>query len=198
LPKSLAARLSLVLSAVAILALLGTLAWYQFTPQLRGEGDALIGGPFTLINQHGETVTDESLRGQYLLIYFGYTYCPDVCPTELQAMSQAVDQLGADGAKVTPVFITVDPARDTAEQLAAYAPNFHPRLLALTGSAQQIADVAGAYRVYYKKAEDDSATDYLMDHSSIIYLMGPDGAFLTHFAYGTTPDEMAEGVRKYL
>ncbi len=198
MPKSLAARVSLILSVLAILALLGTLAWYQFTPQQRAGGMASIGGPFTLINQHGETVTDQSLKGQYLLIYFGYTFCPDVCPTELQAMSQAVDALGPDGDKVTPVFITVDPARDTAEQLAAYAPNFHPRLLALTGSAQQIADVAGAYRVYYRKAEDGAASDYLMDHSSIIYLMGPDGAFLTHFAYGTPADEMAEGIRKYL
>lgn len=198
MPKSLAARLSLILSAVAVVAILGILAWYQFTPQLRNGAAASIGGPFTLIDQHGNTVTDQSLRGQYLLIYFGYTFCPDVCPTELQAMSQAVDALGSAGDAVTPVFITVDPARDTVEQLASYAPHFHPRLVALTGTEQQVAAAAKVYRVYYKKAEDAGSTDYLMDHSSIIYLMGPDGAFLTHFSFGTEPGEMAEGMRKYL
>lgn len=198
MPKSLAARLSLILSAVAVVAILGILAWYQFTPQLRNGAAASIGGPFTLIDQHGNTVTDQSLRGQYLLIYFGYTFCPDVCPTELQAMSQAVDALGSAGDAVTPVFITVDPARDTVEQLASYAPHFHPRLVALTGTEQQVAAAAKVYRVYYKKAEDAGSTDYLMDHSSIIYLMGPDGGFLTHFSFGTEPGEMAEGMRKYL
>jgi protein SCO1/2 len=198
LPKSLAARVSLILSALAIVAIIGMLAWYQFTPQLRSGPAASVGGPFSLIDQHGKTVTDQSLHGQYLLIYFGYTFCPDVCPTELQAMSQAVDALGPDGEKVTPVFITVDPARDTVEQLAAYAPHFHPRLVALTGTEPQIAAAAKAYRVYYKRAEDAGSSDYLMDHSSIIYLMGPDGAFLTHFSFGTEPEKMAEGMRKYL
>ncbi len=198
MPKSFVARISLVLSAVVAVAVLVVLAWHQFTAE-QGSGPAVaIGGPFTLVDQHGQTVTDESLRGQHLLIYFGYTFCPDVCPTELQAMSQAVDALGPDGAEVTPVFITVDPARDTVEQMASYAPHFHPRLVALTGSEAQVAAAAKAYRVYYKKAEDDAASDYLMDHSSIIYLMGPDGAFLTHFSYGTTAEQMAEGMKKYL
>lgn len=198
MPKSLAARASLILSALAIVAILGALAWQQFAPRLGGGGQAAIGGPFNLIDQHGRTVSDESLRGRYLLIYFGYTYCPDVCPTELQAMSQALDALGPDGDKVTPVFITVDPARDTVEQLAGYAEHFHPRLLTLTGSERQVADAAKVYRVYYKKVESEDSSDYLMDHSSIIYLMGPDGGFLTHFAYGTEPAVMAEGIRKYL
>lgn len=198
MPRSFAARVSLILSAVAIIAVLATLAWHQFTPGGSSGPAAAIGGPFTLVDQDGQTVTDESLRGQYLLIYFGYTFCPDVCPTELQAMSQAIDALGPDGEKVTPVFITVDPARDTVEQMASYAPHFHPRLLALTGTEAQVAAAAKAYRVYYKKAEDDSASDYLMDHSSIIYFMGPDGAFLTHFSYGTEPGQMAEGMGKYL
>jgi protein SCO1/2 len=133
-----------------------------------------------------------------MLIYFGYTFCPDVCPTELQAMSQAIDGLGDEAGKVTPVFITVDPERDTVEQLAGYAEHFHPRLIALTGTTEQVAAAAKAYRVYYRKVEDESTTDYMMDHSSIIYLMGPNGRFLTHFSYGTGPDKMAEKIREYL
>lgn len=198
MPKSLAARLSLILSALAVIVILGAIAWYQFTPELRTGGRAAVGGPFSLIDQHGRTVTDETLRGQYLLVYFGYTFCPDVCPTELQAMSQALDELGPEAERITPVFVTVDPARDTVEQLASYAEHFHPRLLALTGSEQQIADAAKAYRVFYKRAESEGSSDYLMDHSSIIYLMGPDGAFLTHFTYGTEPATMAAGIRKHL
>lgn len=198
MPQSLAARISLILSALALVALLGFVAWQQLRPAGETGGQVAIGGPFSLIDQHGRTVTDQSLRGRYLLIYFGYTFCPDVCPTELQAMSHALDELGPEGEKVTPVFVTVDPARDTAEQLAGYAEHFHPRLLALTGSEQQIADAARAYRVFYRKVESEGSGDYLMDHSSIIYLMGPDGGFLTHFAYGTAPAAMAEGIRKYL
>ena len=195
MPKSPVARLSLVLSAVIAVLILAGVAWYYFP---RDGAAVAIGGPFKLVDQHGRAVSDADFRGQYMLIYFGYTYCPDVCPTELQAMSQAVDKLGDDGAKVTPVFITVDPERDTVEELAAYAPHFHPRLVALTGSSEQVAAAAKAYRVYYRKVDDESATDYLMDHSSIVYLMDPEGRFVTHFGGGTSPDKMAEKIREYL
>jgi protein SCO1/2 len=198
LPKSLAARFSLIFSAIIAIVILAGVAWYTLAPQMREGAAVAVGGPFNLIDQHGATVTEADFRGRYTLIYFGYTYCPDVCPTELQSMSQAVDALGAAGDKVTPVFITVDPERDTVEQLAGYAEHFHPRLMALTGSAEQVAAAAKAYRVYYKKVTEEGSTDYLMDHSSIVYLMDPEGRFLTHFSFGTGPEQMAEKIKEYL
>lgn len=163
-------------------------------------GTPTIGGPFSLVDQDGKAVTDRDFRGQYLLIYFGYTYCPDVCPTALTDMSDALDLLGEAAAKVTPVLITIDPARDTPEHLKEYAAYFHPRLRALTGSAEQVAAIAKAYRVYYAKAEQDDATedDYLMDHSSVIYLMGPDGVFRVHFPHGADAETMAQRIRENL
>jgi protein SCO1/2 len=160
----------------------------------RSTGTALVGGPFTLTSQTGERVSDQSFRGRYMLVAFGYTYCPDVCPAELQVMSAALDSLGARADRLQPVFITVDPERDTAAVLREYMTHFHPRFVALTGTPKEIADVAKAYRVYYAKAKDGGETDYLMDHSSIIYLMGPDGSFVKHFPYGTDAKALAEGL----
>ena len=161
---------------------------------------ASIGGPFRLVDQEGITVTDIDFRGQYLLIYFGYTYCPDVCPTSLTDITDTLTLLGDGAAKVTPILITIDPKRDTSEQLKEYASFFHPRLRALTGTPEQIAAVAKAYRVYFNKAKQENATsdDYLMDHSSAIYLMGPDGTFLSHFSYGTDAKTMAQRIRDIL
>ena len=137
-----------------------------------------------------------------MLVYFGYTYCPDVCPTSLSIMSQALDLLEAETGsledRVVPVFVTVDPARDDVPAMATYAEHFHPRLVALTGSDEQIAAAAKAYRVYYRKAEDPSASEYLMDHSSFIYLMGPDGTYVSHFAHNASPQEVAEGLKGLL
>ena len=161
-------------------------------------GKALIGGPFTLTDHNGKRVTEKDFEGKHKLVYFGYTYCPDICPAELQVMSAALDALGDEAKDVTPVFVTVDPERDTVEQMKSYVENFHPRLVGLTGSPEDIRKAAKAYRVYYAKAKSDSATDYLMDHSSIVYLMSPKGEYLTHFAYGTAPDKMADGIRKFL
>ncbi len=157
----------------------------------------MIGGPFELVDQTGRPVTQDSLKGKWSLIYFGYTYCPDVCPTSLSVMSQALDALDpALAAKVTPVFFTVDPERDTVEQLALYHQSFHPSFLMLTGTPEQVRAAAKAYRVYYRKAENDSATEYLMDHSSITYLMNPDGGYVTHFGHDATPEGIAETLRK--
>ena len=161
-------------------------------------GLTTIGGPFTLTDQNGRAVTDQDFRGKLMLVYFGYTFCPDACPTALLQMGQALDRLGSEGDAVQPVFITIDPARDTQEQLHIYASNFHPRLVALTGSPQQIAQAAKAYRVYYAKAADSGTTDYLMDHTSIIYLMSRDGRYLTHFTHQSTPDQMVATIRKHL
>lgn len=194
-----------LLIALAVLAagLLGYSALRMLTaeaPMARGGaiGEAKIGGPFTLVDGDGRTRTDAEFRGRLMLIYFGYTYCPDVCPTELQAMAQAVELLGEDASKVQPIFITVDPERDSPEVVKAYAANFGAGMIGLTGTPEQVAQAARAYRVYYRKASSESATDYLMDHSSIIYLMGPDGRFLTHFSRGAAPADMAQAIRRFL
>jgi protein SCO1/2 len=134
-----------------------------------------------------------------MLIYFGYAFCPDACPTALQAMTVALNKLGPAGDAVVPIFITVDPERDTPEQLKRYAENFHPRLVALTGTAQQVAAAATAYRVYYAKQKDANVTGgYLMDHTSIIYLMGRDGRYLSHFTHATAPEAIAAEIEKQL
>ena len=157
-----------------------------------------IGGPFSLTDHTGKAVTDESYRGQVRLIYFGYTFCPDVCPTELANLSVALDALGPDIDKVQPLLISIDPERDTPEVLAEYAPLFHDKFVGLTGTAQQIEDIAKHYRVFYRRIEDPEYTYYLMDHTSFTYLMGPDGEFLNMFAYGTDPEELADAIRRKL
>lgn len=160
-----------------------------------------VGGPFTLINHKGEQVTEKDFLGGYMLIFFGYTYCPDVCPTALSNIASVLDMLGEEKAqKITPVFVSVDPARDTPAHLAEYVAFFHPRTVGLTGSEEQIKAAARAYRVYYRKndpAEGDEQ-DYLVDHTSIIYLIGPDGKLVTHFSHGTDPQAMAERIGKLL
>jgi cytochrome oxidase Cu insertion factor (SCO1/SenC/PrrC family) len=139
----------------------------------------------------------DDFRGKLMLIYFGYTYCPDVCPTELQTMSEAIERLGPSGDAVQPLFITVDPARDTPEQLKSYAENFHPRLLALTGSAEQIAQVARAYKVFYQLVKQGDG-EYLMDHSSIVYLMDHEGRYVAHFGGNLNAEQMAAAIAKHL
>ncbi|ABS61637.1 Classical-complement-pathway C3/C5 convertase [Parvibaculum lavamentivorans DS-1] len=162
-------------------------------------GEARVGGPFTLVDQTGKTVTEADFRGRYMLIYFGFTFCPDVCPTELAIMAAALDALGDDAEKVQPIFITVDPERDTPEVMARYVPLFHPRLIGLTGSPEQIAEVANAYHVFYRKAEDESSSqDYTMDHSSIVFLMGPDGEYLKLFPPATAPEKMAADIASHI
>lgn len=173
--------------------------------EVASSGQATVGGPFTLVDQTGKTVTDRDFRGDYMLIYFGFTFCPDVCPTELQVMSGAMNKLGDKASRVKPIFVSVDPDRDTTKVLAAYVKQFDPRLIGMTGSAAQIAAVAKEYRVYYEKVKDDGSNgpvppgsdDYTVDHSSIVYLMGPDGKFLTFFPPGTSPDQMAAKIGSY-
>jgi cytochrome oxidase Cu insertion factor (SCO1/SenC/PrrC family) len=160
---------------------------------------ALIGGPFTLTDQDGKRVTEQDFRGRYALVVFGYTTCPDVCPAEMQAMANALDTLGDKAEQVTPVFITIDPERDTVAKVADYVKNFHARFVGLTGTPEEIKQAAKAYRVYYARADDKgSATDYLMDHSAFIYLMDPKGEYVTHFAYGAPPEKIAAGIEKAL
>jgi protein SCO1/2 len=161
-------------------------------------GGVSVGGPFTLENAQGKTVTDADFRGRYMLVYFGYTFCPDVCPTELQMMITALGELGKDAARITPVFITIDPARDTPKVIGDYTALFSDRLVGLTGSEAQIAAAARAYRVYYAKAKSEQASSYLMDHSSFIYLMGPDGKLAALFGHDTTVKQLADGLRAKL
>ena len=150
-----------------------------------------IGGPFALIDHTGKLRTDEDFRGKLLLIYFGYSYCPDVCPTDLQQISLAVDGLGAAAEAVQPLFITLDPERDTPVHLADYVSLFHPRLIGLTGSAEQIRRVALAYKVYYAKYPSDNQ-DYVIDQSSFVYLVDEAGKYVGFFPPGTTADRMIE------
>lgn len=160
----------------------------------------LFGGPFELTDHDGRAVTDEDFTGRHILVYFGYTYCPDVCPTDLTGIAVALDALGALANKVRPVFITVDPGRDTPTVLKEYTHAFHPALLGLTGSQAEVAAVAKAYRVHRRifRLEGSAREDYLVDHSSLAYLMGPDGKFVTMFPHGTPPERMTEVLRKYL
>jgi protein SCO1/2 len=188
-------QLILVFAAALVLTLAGFAALtYRGRPLPIVTGKAQVGGPFTLTSQTGERVSDDKFRGKYMLVAFGYTYCPDVCPAELQVMSAALDQLGPKAERIQPVFITIDPARDTAPVLKEYMANFHSRFVGLTGSPEEIDRTAKAYRVYYAKAKDSGTTDYLMDHTSIIYLMGPDGEFVKHFPYGTDAKALADGI----
>jgi len=161
-----------------------------------GSGVALVGGPFSLTDHTGRRVTEKDFLGKYMLVFFGFTYCPDVCPTELQVMSAALDELGAEGDKIQPVFVSIDPERDTPDVVRQYVENFHPRLVGLTGSPDDIAVIARAYRVYYKKAPGGSEADYEMDHSTTIYLMDAQGRFRKHFNYTTDAKGLAQALRE--
>ena len=152
-----------------------------------------IGGPFTLVNTAGQTVTDKDVITKPTLVYFGYTFCPDVCPLDMSRNVEAVDKLRAQGIEVTPVFITIDPDRDTPEALADYAANLHPDLVALTGGADQIQAASRAYKTFYKK-RDTGDEYYLMDHSTFTYLMLPGEGFVDFFRREITSDQMAESV----
>ncbi len=154
-----------------------------------------LGGPFRLTDQTGRAVTEADYAGRFLLIYFGYTYCPDVCPTELGTIAAAMDELGAQADRVIPVFITIDPERDTVPAMEDYVSRFHPRMVGLTGTLDQVAQVARAYRVFYSKVNRPEMSAYLMDHSSFIYLVGPDGRVRTLFRPQTSPQALAQAVR---
>ena len=190
-----------VLAVAAVLAIIaaGAALWTFFhvpSQQTTSSGTATVGGPFTLVDQQGRTVTDETFRGRWMLVFFGFTHCPDVCPTALNDMSAVLAELGAAADKVQPIFITVDPERDTVEAMSQYVANFDPRIVALTGTPEQIAQAAKAYRVYYKKVPQGD--DYTMDHTGILYLMDPQGRFMTHFTPNTPPADMAARIRKLL
>lgn len=162
-------------------------------------GEALIGGPFTLTNRAGREVSDQDFAGRFMLIYFGYTFCPDVCPLDLLKITMALDMLEADGVDLSPlqpIFVTIDPARDRPEIIDAFLENFHPDFVGLTGSDQDIAAIAEAYKVGYGREPnpDGPESEYLMFHSSTIYLMGPDGKYFSHFSSTETPTAIAKAL----
>lgn len=169
------------------------------SPNSATTGIAAIGGPFELTDQNGQRVSDKDFRGKLLLIYFGYTFCPDVCPAGLQVISAALDKLGAKADQVTPVFISLDPERDTPAKLKDYLSSFNRRLVGLTGTPEEIAKVAKEYRAYFKKVPDEKHPgEYSVDHTSIIYLMGRDGAFVSHATHATSVDKLAEQIARAL
>jgi len=196
-------RLALVLLPAALIAaLIGSYFLWHLSDNRPGigriveTGTAKVGGPFTLIDQNGAKRASAEFRGRYMLIYFGYSSCPDVCPTTLTLMADALDKLGPRAAKIVPLFITIDPERDTPARLKPYMASFGPRFIGLTADLATIQKVAALYRVYFKK-EPLSGGTYAMDHSSVIYLMGPDGKFVGFWddtAIG--PDKLAAELRK--
>lgn len=195
--------IAFVIAGFLIGAIAGAAVLLVANPQggqpVQSSGAALIGGPFSLVGADGKPVTDRDFRGRYMLIFFGFTHCPDICPAELQVIAQALEQLGDKAKKAVPIFITLDPERDTPEAMANYVKSFGPNFVGLTGSPEAIAAAAKAYRVAYSKVENkDSAGDYSVDHSALAYLMDPEGRYVTHFSYGLSADQMAEKLEKLL
>lgn len=188
----LAAFLALDAAVIAI-----TLPIHRTPEEATVSGTAAIGGPFTLVAADGTMVTDQTYRGKWLLIYFGYTFCPDACPTALNNMSAALEKLGSEARGIQPLFITVDPKRDTREVMADYLKSFDSRIVGLTGTQAQTDDVAKAYRVYVAPQKSDG-DDYTVDHSAYLYLMNPDGKFVNVIAGETPGDEMANKLRKLM
>ena len=204
-------RLAIILSVgggVLVVFSLAALFYMNNSPSGRGGVDIATllepRGPFSLVDHNGQNVTDKDYRGKFMLVFFGYTYCPDVCPTELQAISDTLDLLGADSKKVQPLFISVDPERDTPEMLAGYVTAFHPDLIGLTGTPEQVAAAAKSYYARYNKmsslTEGEEGDDeyYLVGHTSSTYLIGPNGRDLHVFNYGDAPEVMAERIQHFI
>jgi protein SCO1/2 len=160
-------------------------------------GRGTVGGPFTLTDASGRKRSDNDFRGKLMIVYFGYTFCPDVCPADLMAITQALDALGPAADGVQPIFITVDPERDT-KLLAEYVSAFHKSFIGLTGSPEEIRKVANAYKAFYAKVPSDRPGEYAIDHTGVIYLMGRDGEFLGFLPPQTDPGRLTEILRKYL
>ena len=160
-------------------------------------GRGSVGGPFTLTDQNGRQRSDTEFRGKLMIVYFGYTFCPDVCPTDLMAITQALDALGPAAEGIQPVFITIDPERDS-KVLADYISAFHHSMIGLTGSPDEIRTIANAFKAFYVKVPDERTGDYLIDHTGVVYLMGRSGEYLGFMPPQTNPDRLTEVLRKYL
>jgi len=191
--------LALIPYLIAAVVVAAGLLWHagdSLSGAGRVTGDAAIGGPFTLTDQDGKLRRAADFRGRFMLVYFGYSNCPDICPTSLAVMADALDKLGPEAERVTPIFITIDPGRDTAHVLKAYLKSFGPRFVGLTGDTKAVAAAAHAWRVYYRKRPLSGG--YAMDHSSHIYLMGPDGKFIAVYDETLGPGGLAEALKKQI
>jgi protein SCO1 len=182
----------------AVCLLLAACGGQRSAPPLEG---ATIGGPFTLTDQNGKRVSDRDFDGRYRLVYFGYAYCPDVCPTDLAKLGVALRGLEksdpALAARIAPIFITVDPERDTPQVIKRFVENFHPRLIGLTGTRAEIDQAAGVFRVWHQKQKPGAGGGYLVDHTAITYLMGPKGEPLAALSQDMTPEQMVAEIRKW-
>ena len=192
-------------AAVAAIAVSAGVAWYQLasggktstmdstlvTPQVR------IGGPFQLINHRGETVSEADFKGKFMLAYFGYSFCPDVCPLDNSRNVEAIDILESRGQMVTPVFISIDPNRDTPDVVGDFAANLHERMIGLTGSPEQVKAASKAYKTYFKRQEGDEDY-YLIDNSTFSYLVFPEDGFVEFFRRDLTPEDMADRIGCFL
>lgn len=164
----------------------------------RALSGADVGGPFTLTDHNGNTVTEQDYSGSYKLVFFGFTHCPDICPAGLKKMTTVIQALGEQGEAVQPLFITIDPGRDTPEVMKQYVEMYHPRLVGLTGSEEQLNEVKEAYKVYAAKAEDPALTEYTMNHSSYIFLMSPEGGLVEIFTTADTTADMVKTIMQAL
>jgi protein SCO1/2 len=172
------------------------LAGEDYLMQEAASGTAQIGGDFELTDHNGNSFDSKDYRGKLMLVYFGFTFCPDICPTAMQTMSEALNTLDKYNIDIKPVFITIDPARDDQESLKQFLSNFHPKITGLTGTEEEIRQVADKYKVFYAIDESTKdSEDYLLDHSSFFYLMDKQGNYLTHFGVQTSPEEMADAIR---
>ncbi len=187
----------MILRFLAMLVVSLTVGYGPTLTSANGQ-DTVTGGRFILQNHNGEIVTDQEFAGRFLLVYFGYTYCPAVCPTSLLTMTSAIYQLKDDGDHVQPLFVTVDPERDTVPVLREYVEAFHPNLIGLTGSDAAISSIIGKYRVKAAKVRTKGADDdyYSLDHTASVFLMGPHGRFITRFPYQTTSEQIAAKLRE--
>jgi protein SCO1 len=173
--------------------------------KIQSYGKPMVGGPFTLTNHLGETVSSESFKGKFMMIYFGFTNCPDICPDELDKMGNVLDlltPLDSVSSRVEPIFITCDPSRDTPEVIKEYLAEFHPRMIGLTGPFKEVEKTAKSYRVYFsapppsgKSFDPDATDDYLVDHSIFIYFMDPSGEFLDAFGKNQSAEDVATQIR---
>ncbi|MEM7429701.1 MAG: SCO family protein [Pseudomonadota bacterium] len=200
-------RILLAVAAVIALSAFGLSSWILFErlteeKTISGEGviavPANTGGPFELVSNENKAINQSAFKGKFALVYFGYSFCPDVCPTGLQNVAAGIDKAGAKADGVVPVFVTVDPERDTPDQLKQYVDLFHPRMVGLTGSEAQIKDVAKKFRVYYALRKDLDKEDYPVDHSSFTYLMDPDWKLIAVFRHNATPKNIADVLKQIL
>jgi protein SCO1/2 len=192
------------MAAGTALAYLALIAWTEFRPGGRFATDAApapsaIRAEFELTDHLGQPRDDQEFRGRSMLVFFGFTNCPDVCPTGLATIARVMDDLGDDAGQLQPLFISIDPERDTPEAMAQYVTAFHPGIIGLTGSTEQISATAANFRVYYERIDEAAAPDgYTMDHTAAIYLIGPGGAFVKSYSINATVDEVVADLRPRL